>query len=85
MSASIFSLIQFFSAEIPFLPFLDIFFVENSSAGVGGCEDDESLFNNESSETWEEYAEKLTLFEFTAAVLFLILFPPVIMEMTQSA
>ena len=65
--------------------FLDIFFAEHSSTGVGECEDDESLFDNESCETWEEDAEKLNLFEFTATVLFLILFLPVMMDMTQSA
>ena len=37
---------------------------------VGGYEDDESLFDNESSETIEEDAEKLMLYEFTATVLF---------------
>ena len=46
------------------------FFAGHSSTGVGGCEDDESLFDNVSSETWEEDAEKLTLFQFTATVPF---------------
>ena len=52
---------------------------------MGECEDDESLFGNESSETWEKDAKKLPLFEFTAVVLFLITFLPVITEMTQNA
>ena len=47
-----------------------IFLAEHSSTDVGGCEDDESLFDNESSESWEEDAEKLAMFEFTATVLF---------------
>ena len=68
-SVSISSLVQFFSAAIPFLPFLDIFLAEHSSAGLGVGEDDESLFDNESSESWEEDAEKLTMFEFTATVV----------------
>ena len=56
--------------EFPFLPFLNIFFAEHSSTGVGGCESGKSLFDNESPETLEEDAEKLTLFEFTATVPF---------------
>ena len=40
---------------------------------MGGCEHDESLFDNESSQTREEDAEKLTLFQFTATTFLLLL------------